>query len=212
MTTSTVKSRRWPSFRFSLSTLMVTVTVLGLYLGFRVSETRRHRAAVDAVSKWDRSSVWYNYQVDGTSGRVDQYAEPPQASTLWAMFGFGSSIDVDHLLANDQEITDADLVHLESLENIRHLALNCPKVTDDGLKHLRQCRHLVELSIGNNKNITDDGLMNLAVLKELSQLRLEWLPNVTDEGRERLQRALPHCTIRYSLVGEGAGTRVVQKL
>ena len=55
-----IKRRRW--FRFSLRMLLVVVTVLCVWLGFKVNAARRQKEAVEAILKAG-GQVSYDYQL-----------------------------------------------------------------------------------------------------------------------------------------------------
>ena len=67
--------------------------------------------------------------------------------------------------------------------------------TDNGLEHLKQLTKLEVLSLKDTQ-ITDAGLIHLEELSNLERLDFEGT-QVTDEGVEKLQKALPNCTIHH---------------
>ena len=69
--TELTKPRRW--FRFSLRMLMVVITVLCVWLGFKVNAARRQREAVDAILKAG-GSIGYDYQTDLVPGHPDWFS------------------------------------------------------------------------------------------------------------------------------------------
>ncbi len=206
--TSVLSMRR---LKYSLASFLLAIAIVALFLGLFVQRVQRHTEAVAAVRLWKDTSIMFDHQLDLSKRSVNMAAPPPTNTLVARLFGADAAITPEQILVNDPEITDADLKHLRVLPRLRVLSLNCPKVTDDGMNHIQQCRALEELTIGNNANITDEGLKQLAALKQLPDLRLQWMSGLTDKGRQELQEALPGCTIRYSLVGEGANSRVVPK-
>ena len=194
--------------KFSLRVLLLAFLVLCVVLGAFVSRWRNHRAAIFAVRQWD-SDVIYDYQVNHASGTVDANATPAGPPLLTSLLGPEWFIDIEQLLVNDKNLTDGDLVHLNHLPNIKYMGLNCPNITDDGLQAVARCQRLKELGISNNSNITDAGLQQVSKIRNLKELSLDWLPSVTDAGRQQLKDALSDCTIKYSHVGESAGSRTV---
>ncbi len=88
--------------------------------------------------------------------------------------------------------TDADVVHLKGLINLKVLHLEDTQVSDAGLEHLQQLTSLSELSLGGTR-ITDAGLVHLKGLTGLTDLyldrtqvsdgglvHLKWLTRLTD--------------------------------
>ncbi len=66
------------------------------------------------------------------------------------------------------------------------------EVTDDGLELLKGLTSLQVLAL-NDTEVTDEGLEHLEGLTNLAWLQIN--TNVTDEGVQKLQTALPSCTI-----------------
>ena len=119
----------------------------------------------------------------------------------------------------DQSATDAGLVHLKNLTNLKALALIGARVTDDGLAplaaltdledldlsfsglgdgaltHLSHLPRLKKLGLRHTK-VTDAGLDRLAALKPLRDLDLTET-KVTPEGLDRLKSARPDLTVKY---------------
>lgn len=90
-------------------------------------------------------------------------------------------------------LTDAGLIHVGKMEQLRTLTLSGLPFTDAGLAHLRDLKRLERLSIGE-ASVTDAGLEHLKVLTRLEALHLR-RTRVTDEGVKRLQESLPDCKI-----------------
>jgi Leucine-rich repeat (LRR) protein len=68
-------------------------------------------------------------------------------------------------------LTDAGLVRISTLTNLRSLGLRQAKITDAGLKRLAKLTELEKLELDRAK-IGDDGVASLAVLKKLRHLGL----------------------------------------
>lgn len=81
--------------------------------------------------------------------------------------------------------TDDDLADLKKLSNLGSLKLGATKVTDAGLIHLLEMEQLRELSLFSLK-ITDTGVMRLKRLRNLQALVLSDT-QVTDAGIEHLK-------------------------
>jgi serine/threonine protein kinase/Leucine-rich repeat (LRR) protein len=70
-----------------------------------------------------------------------------------------------------KQVTDAGLLHLEGLTNLRYLNMEATPVSDDGLEHLQGLANLAELRLQFTR-VTDDGLAHLKGLKNLISLNL----------------------------------------
>jgi hypothetical protein len=99
------------------------------------------------------------------------------------------------LSLNDAKITDTGLEHIKGLCQLQTLCLNGTKITDAGLEHIKGLSQLRALELGDT-DVTDVGLELLNGLDKLEVLELRGT-KVTDECVERLDRALPNCSIRY---------------
>jgi hypothetical protein len=117
------------------------------------------------------------------------------------------------------DITDAGLIHIGKLTNLRHLRLGMG-ISDEGVIHLSKLRNLEFLSLPGAK-ITKTGLVHLANLPLLQRLDLVGCPLTDDDvpylcamtslqrlnigetlinpsGYKTLKDALPDCFISYS--------------
>jgi Flp pilus assembly protein TadD/Leucine-rich repeat (LRR) protein len=91
-------------------------------------------------------------------------------------------------------ITGTGLVHLKGLPKLVRLHLNVSdQLSDEGLQPLAGWTRLVELNLSST-HISDRGLEHLQGLTGLKELHLEGT-KVTDAEVQRLQKALPMCTI-----------------
>jgi internalin A len=118
---------------------------------------------------------------------------------------------------DDNGITDAGLRHLRKLTALESLCVCDPAITDDGLRALSNIASLRELMITSRRiqgpgarflvqlkrlewldlsgtSIDDSVLEHLAELPSLKHVSLDFT-NVTVQAAERLQRALPNCTV-----------------
>jgi hypothetical protein len=85
-------------------------------------------------------------------------------------------------------VTDADLVRLVDLPQLRDLSLDETNITDDGLAHLRGLTRLEKLDLRGTP-ITDQGLAYLRGLTDLRELDL-FRTQVTDKGLQHLKGLL----------------------
>ena len=90
------------------------------------------------------------------------------------------------------KVTDAGLVHIQGLTNLKTLIL--PKqITDAGLVHLKGLTNLEQLDLVDTK-VTDAGLVHLKGLTNLQELHLSDT-QVTVAGLAAMQQTLPTCEI-----------------
>ena len=169
--------RRW--LQFSLRTLLVLMLVFGCGFGWfahKVQQARTEREATKAIEK-----LGGNVQAGRPSGGMLRTA----ATRVGKSFGEDLSWAARGVHFPPR-ITDAGLVHLPRLAQLRGLDLGYTHVTDAGLGHLRGLTELQWLDLGNTA-ISDAGMVHLRALT-----RLEWLilssTNVSDAGLEQLKR------------------------
>ena len=74
--TETKPKRLW--FRFGLRTLLLAMTVLCVWLGFKVNAARRQKEAVDAILKAG-GTVTFSYQCVPVRGNPDALSLDPNA-------------------------------------------------------------------------------------------------------------------------------------
>ncbi|GEM_PF-858321 len=83
------------------------------------------------------------------------------------------------------EVTDEELLHIRNCKCLWTLYLNSPNVTDAGLIHLKELTELRALFLG--KRITDAGLVHLRKLRELQMLDLAGT-EITDAGLAQVRK------------------------
>ncbi|MBC8872532.1 MAG: hypothetical protein H8E44_24120 [Planctomycetes bacterium] len=175
------KKRRW--YQFGLRTLLVLILVAGVglgWLGVKVQQTRKHRAA---VAKLQESGVTITFDDDGWAKTIDfpnseLTADAPVLDV--AIVPLKDLPKLDELTLEQTRITDVGLEHLAGLKNLRVLDLSAgfdqdlvfPDITDAGLAHLRDLTDLKELNLANTR-VSDAGLEHLKGLTNLTQLNLE---------------------------------------
>ncbi len=162
------KSRRW--LQFSLASLLVLVTIVGLVLApivNRVQQQSRLVASIEAL---------------GGQVTFDEAETPPSLLRGWLnddYFRTVRGVSLRSCAANDPLL--AEMAELRSLAtSLEHLDLCDSEITDAALPHLAQFRRLKALDIGFNP-ITSGGLQQLAPLDELVYLGLD-VTEVTDDG------------------------------
>ena len=89
------------------------------------------------------------------------------------------------LYLRETQITDAGLAHLSALPHLEYLDLHRTRITDAGLAHLTELPHLESLVLDQTQ-ITDAGLRHLADMRNMEWLDLS-STRITDAGLEHLQ-------------------------
>lgn len=122
-----------------------------------------------------------------SASEVSLASKPVGDAELELLEGLTALEDLD---LSGTDVTDAGLVHLSDLENLRSLNLadglmKPSNLTDEGLQHFKNLRQLEELVLSGAK-ITDAGLEQLAPLKNLKRLYL-FDTRITDAGLEHLE-------------------------
>lgn len=194
----------WP--QFSLRTLLLLVLVVSLpvsWFAVRMQKAIRQREAAEAL------------EALGCIVAFDNDTASPRSDWLGGWFGD----DVFLVVGNESEVSDTDLMLLAEFSQLKTLYLDRTDVTDAGLEHLSGLHNLDELWLSDTQ-VTDAGLEHLTALDNLGTLVLDGT-NVSDAGLdslrrieslrmlslpygkitlkqvERLQEALPNCSIHY---------------
>jgi hypothetical protein len=170
--------RRW--YQYTLRTLLIVVTLAGCglgWLGFKVRQSHRRQAAVEAIKR-SGGRVAYDYE------RVKN-AKAPGPDWLRRLLGedFFSSVSV--VVLHGSDITKAALIPLDDLPDVQLLDLTYSNVGDGGLEHIKGLSQLHGLSLAAS-NISDAGMVHLMALNELQYLDLR-ATSISDAGVERLK-------------------------
>jgi hypothetical protein len=181
--------------RYRLRTLLIVVGALCVWLGLRVNDVRRQRAAIAAIEQLG-GTVYFHDQVsfDSRGRRIIR----PHAESLYPRWWrlveervFSPKIAGVKL--RDTTATDGDLELLKCLPHVRHLELGNTGISDHGLIVVGRLRELESLSLLGT-SIGDGGIERLTHLR-LKQLFLN-RTGITDEG----VRHLSHMTTLQTLV------------
>jgi hypothetical protein len=143
--------------QFRISTLLILVTLSGVWLGIQVNRANRQKRAVAAIQA-ARGVVHYDYQRDSSGNRIPD-AEPPGPKWLRTLIG-------DDYFCKVVTVTFATEFYGRRKE------LGLSKVDDDGLVCCESLPDLEVLELGNNRAVTDKGLVHLQNLKKLKVLYL----------------------------------------
>ena len=173
-----------------MASLLLTVTVFGIWLGYVVNGGRRQRDAVLSLREvgCDISYSSDNREAKRASGMgpaaVDT-AYVPEEPTLILRLAETVGIDlVEKVVGLNlyDNVTDDDLVVLGALRSVESLNLG-PKVSDEGLRHVSALRRLRHLSLGSSV-VSDEGMKHLRHMSRLEDLHCNAL--VGDEGLQAL--------------------------
>ncbi len=153
-------------FQFSLRTLLVLTVIVSLGMGWLMKERRRIAARREALIEagWE----WDNF--------------PKQPGWHRMLYGDDEPAFVYSLGIGDSNATDAELVHLTGLTQLKNLSLRKAQITDAGLTRLKGLglTQLIMLHLDNTP-ITDAGLVHLTGLTQLRHLGLN-NTQITDAG------------------------------
>jgi Leucine-rich repeat (LRR) protein len=159
-------NRRW--FTFSLRTLFVLVTIICVWLGFKVEAARRQKEAVEAILKaggW----VLFDYQVlpadkipPGTAAMIDSDLQLVSAMYDPNALPCGPNW-LRNLLGNDcfRNVAEANISLAKA-----------PKDAIDRIAGLPQLKCLILDAVEDDCRIQDEDLVVLGKLNQLERLRL----------------------------------------
>jgi hypothetical protein len=178
--------RRW--FRFSLRMLLAVVTVLCVWLAFKVNAARRQKEAVAAILKAG-GSIGYDYQTVLVSGHPDWFSVEDHKLPSWPiwlskMFGkdYLSDIWVASFYNLPRSISESDFAQLSKLPTLRFMYLTNLKIASSDADRYRRLRDKdLEVLIGlrNLRYLNIIGAeFSAAGIRELK----ESLPNIVIVG------------------------------
>lgn len=182
--------RRWLSF--SLRGLLAAVTLICIWFGWNVEQSRRLQEAVAAVSKLKGTVIFENVRSNwsellyGPSQPVEVNVSGPRNATDATTAQLRRMTGLRCLRMRASFVTDAGVADLGALGRLEILELYSSSITDEGLAHLSSLTRLRKLTI-TDAGITDGGLSCLAEMQDLEELTLKGLP-ITSAGLIHLQR------------------------
>jgi hypothetical protein len=157
--------RHW--YQFSLWSVFVLMTTLGIFMAWGVHEGgRRHRAIV----RLQKVGASMAFRHSFNEGAYDDNGQPPGSQCLKQLFGEFYATRVDRIeLASPERFTDVEAREVTVLAELDWLAIS-------------------------GSRITDRGLMDIAKVKQLGRLDIEKC-NVSQGAVNQLRHALPHTNI-----------------
>ena len=112
--------------RFNLSSLLLVVLVLCIWLGWKVERARKQREAVNWIRK-SGGSVIYDYRIDDNYRGIAN-AEPPGPKWLMEQLGIDFFDDVAEVILWEKQVSDVS--PLAGLTNLQWLYLTHNVVSD----------------------------------------------------------------------------------
>jgi len=176
--------RRWRPWRFSLSTLFVVFTVVGVWLGIVANRAERQRRALESLKSLGGT---FGYRYDFHFGEAGDLL--PDADSLhppapeWLRSRIGSDYFSDVYLVNfaGDGLDDDSASQLTSLPQLRWVILSKVPMGDVGLRHFAELEHLRRLSLLHVR-ISDEGLASLQELESLEVLSTIGCDRLTGAG------------------------------
>jgi Leucine-rich repeat (LRR) protein len=200
--------RRW--LRFSLRSLLLAMTVFGVWLGVKVNAARQQREIVRMVHELG-GIVWYDYEFDSAGNHLNPPPEPGWLANFIGVDFLHNVLAVRVLNENYQrpnnysalmarlpevpqlrflvltagKLRDEDFQHLAGLSRLEYVALIANDITGQGAQFLKHASRLKMLFSTNNV-VSDQGLDAIAALPNLQWLRL-LSSGLTDARLDRIR-------------------------
>jgi hypothetical protein len=173
-----VLPRRW--LRFGLRTMLLTVTMCCLVLGWCAEKRRRLVNAIESIISGGDLVALQNSR--GT---------PDDLTRLRLRFWDNSDLPRAVFMLGME--SEDEVVTISEIESLQHLILFTDAPCDAWIRHLRNLKHLSYLRL-RCPHLSDRAIDDLAALRSLTTLCLD-SSAMTAEGLEKLRRALPTCRI-----------------
>jgi hypothetical protein len=179
--------RKWRRLQFSLRSLLIVITVFGVWLGLKVNRARRQRDAVTAIRALG-GTVQYDYQHVTPN-------EPPGPGWLRENLGLDFLADADYVGIPNATSGKLGMIvpHLESLPALRSLHISHSQINDDDVRTLTKLTHLKELWLGGSTLLSGKSLSYIALLEDVRKLEV-WHAQIYDDDLQHIAqlRKLEH--------------------
>ncbi len=158
--------------RFRMSTLLVLLTLVCIWLGARTYQARTQEAALERIR-----------ELRGTYECVIKSNAP-----VWLIDMVGDEYfqEVVQVKLKGHRIDDRSINFISSLPSIERLTIVGTRITDESMKHICQLANLEELTL-TGQGVTDRALTELNALLNLRKLSLPHT-KVTDDGLGALRK------------------------
>jgi hypothetical protein len=179
--------------RFSLRTLLIGITLLGIGLGFEVSAARKQASAVAEIKKlggWVLYDFEFDPQVPGTSRKPNGRSWVPQwvlAHTGLDLFHTVVAVNMVYNLSprggrqDNSHVTDEVKGIFEGVPRLRQILLKNSQATDDCLSAIGRLPRLERLYCWDARQVTDAGVAHIRKLPNLKYVHLSQ-SQITDES------------------------------
>lgn len=166
--------RRW--FQYSLQSLLIVITALGIWLGYISNEARKQKAVVEWVLDSEKrvGTVVYDFAHD-SNGKYIPNPKPPGPDWLREWIGIDYFCDVTKvaIISGDAK----NLTPLEDLVALESLILTTTSDTD--ISPLESMTHLKEVRLIFS-SVTRRDVQKLQ--KALPNCKIEWVSNTLSES------------------------------
>jgi hypothetical protein len=179
--------------RYRLRTLLIVITMLGIWMGVEVRGARRQASAVSEIQKlggWVLYDFEYDPQVSGTSRKLNGRSWVPRwVSARIGVDWFHTVVAVNMVYdlrpgggrTDNREFNDAVKGILAGVPHLRQLFLKDTQTTDECLAAISRLHRLERLYCWNAVQVTDAGLAHLRKLPKLKDVHLS-NSQITDES------------------------------
>jgi Leucine-rich repeat (LRR) protein len=170
----TPKLRR-PWLQFSLRTLLIVLTLFGIWLGVRINLARKQRETVQTILATKGDVKYRDLEYPSIQSR-----EPRKLSWLETQLGLDFFYDIDEVGLRGDSATDKTLEQVGKFPRVRQVWISHAQITDDGLTHMRTLRQLEGLGLLGSP-VSGHGLTHVSSLPRLKTLDLGGSP-ITNES------------------------------
>lgn len=151
------KGLKW--YQYTLRTLLLVTLLCSLLLSWFAVIRQRAKRQHDAVDVITRLHGLVSYDCDGLGS--PNHRDPPYPKWLRDLLGDDFFMTVIDVSLGNSDVTEADLLFLESFPGVTYLDLNNTQVGDVALEYLTNTtKKLEHLDLAATK-VTDAGLKNL---------------------------------------------------
>jgi hypothetical protein len=187
--------------RYRLRTLLIVLTIFGVWLGMCVNAARRQARAVAEIKKQRTGRVVYDFESSAMPGEVPQSWVPQWILARTGLDLFHDVVEARMDVLNGYQPADAPLIvanmkrHVAALPRLNRLTimvgpegsdgcleaascavdlefLRCWNATDAGVVHLTRLQHLTFVGLDNSQ-LTDEALHTLGQMQQIEWLSLQ---------------------------------------